>query len=52
MLRIVETGEGREAREGAVMLDEFALDGARRMLAAASDEEVGGVHRAPPGRGR
>jgi putative transposase len=40
MLRIVETGEGCEATEGAVTLDELALEGARRMLAAALDEEV------------
>lgn len=40
MLRIVETGEGREAIEGALTLDELALEGARRMLAAALEEEV------------
>lgn len=40
MLRIVETGEGREAQEGALTLDELALEGARRMLAAALEEEV------------
>ena len=40
MLRIVETGEGRGAGEGAVTLDELALEGARRMLGAALDEEV------------
>ncbi len=40
MLRIVETGEGREGIEGAATLDELALEGARRMLAAALEEEV------------
>jgi putative transposase len=40
MLRIVETVEGRESSEGAATLDELALEGARRMLAAALDEEV------------
>jgi transposase-like protein len=40
MLRIVENGEGREGRDEAATLDELALEGARRMLAAALDEEV------------
>jgi transposase-like protein len=40
MLRIVETGQEREGSEGAATLDDLALEGARRMLAAALDEEV------------
>ena len=40
MLRIVETGQGREGSEGAATLDDLALEGARRMLAAALEEEV------------
>jgi transposase-like protein len=37
---IVEDREGREAIEEAVTLDDLALEGARRMLAAALEEEV------------
>ena len=40
MLRIVENRDGREGTEEALTLDELALEGARRMLAAALEEEV------------
>lgn len=40
MLRIVQEGAGCELNEDAMTLDELAREGARRMLAAALDEEV------------
>jgi transposase-like protein len=40
MLRIVQEGAGREQVEDAMTLDDLAREGARRMLAAALDEEV------------
>ncbi len=40
MLRIVETGEESERIDGAATLDDLAFEGARRMLAAALEEEV------------
>ena len=42
MLRIVENGAGREVSEDVATLDELALEGARRMLAVALEEEVAG----------